>query len=389
MRSSRGRSSGPGLPLRRLLGSPAFVAPPKSLGLPRLMDHLRGAAGLLTYPAPPERYVGLLARRGSRFRARVEAVVPETERATTLWLRPGRDWPSHLPGQWVPVEVEVDGVRHSRCYSITTAPGGELIAITVQAVPGGRVSGVLAHRTGVGDHVVLGPPEGGFTREGDDTEPVLFVTGGSGITPVMSMLRTAARDGGLADAVLLHHAPGADDSLFTAELEELDEAHPGLRVERTWTGTADPPPEARLTAERLDRTCPDWRERDAYVCGPAPLLDAAARIWEEAGFAERLNVERFVAAVAPVDGGAVPGRVRFDRTGGSAPSDGRKPLLDVIEEAGRSVRSGCRVGVCRTCVTRLQDGSVVDLRDGRVTEGSGALVQICVNAARGDVRLDL
>jgi len=119
------------------------------------------------------------------------------------------------------------------------------------------------------------------------------------------------------------------------------------------------------------------------------MLEAATRIWEEAGLGDLLHVERFTATATPAGASAVAGRISFDRTGGSAPSDGRTPLLEVVEGAGRPVRSGCRVGVCRTCATRLKEGRVVDLRDGRTTDGSGALVQICVNAAVGDVRLDL
>nr|NLI49797.1 iron-sulfur cluster-binding domain-containing protein [Propionibacterium sp.] len=129
---------------------------------------------------------------------------------------------------------------------------------------------------------------------------------------------------------------------------------------------------------------PDWRARASYVCGPEGLVADAERLW--AG-APGLTVERFTLPrrVAPDTAG---GRVTFARSGRRVDAPGARPLLEVAEGAGLTPASGCRMGICRTCLTRLDDGQVRDLGTGRVHGEPGDLVRLCVSAAAGDVRLD-
>jgi len=204
---------------------------------------------------------------------------------------------------------------------------------------------------------------------------------------VMGMLRSLAAGPGIGDAVLVHHAPAADQVIFAAELGELEARFPGLRVVTVLTGAGAPPPELELTAERLGALCPDWRDRDAWACGPAPLLDAAERSW--GALADRLRTERFRPASFVEGEPGVGGTVRFARSDLDASADARTPLLEVAEAAGLAPAHSCRMGICHTCTTRLVSGCVRDLRDGRITRDEGDLVQICVSAAAGDVELDL
>jgi ferredoxin-NADP reductase len=367
--------------------------------LARVVDRLARVPrlpGILTWPAPVDAYLRLVDpladARGSR--ARVEAVLPETPRAATVVLRPPSGFPVHRPGQWVPVEVDVDGVRHRRCYSITSPPAAPdgLLRITVQAVPDGVVSNHLVRRTRVGDVVHLGDPQGDFTLP--DTPdpagggPLLFITGGSGITPVMGMLRALAADVTVGDVVLVHHAPDMGEVLFRDELARLARTYPGLRVELVLTGPGPPGPDLALGPDRLDGLVADWRRRATWVCGPPALVAAAEGVWGAADRVGRLHVERFAAPPSVVSEGG-GGVVHFAGSGRRTASDGRTPLLELAESAGLSPVSGCRMGVCRRCVVPLRRGTVIDLRDGRRETEPGTSVQICVSAAVGDAELDL
>ncbi len=345
------------------------------------------AASWLTSPLSPDDYLGLLdplwsARHPA---GRVTAVLPEGPAAATLVIRPGRGWRGHLAGQYLPVGVEIDGVRHWRTYSITSPPAAE-IAITVKAQRGGRVSPQLVHRTGPGTVLRLGPAQGEFVLSRPLPERLLFVTAGSGITPVMGMLRTlAGRPGPVPHTVLLHSAPCPEECLFRAGLALLETQVSWLTVQLTYTRT-----DGRLTPDRIVALCPDWRRRDAWVCGPSGLLDAAEKSWAAQGVRERLRVERFrLAPLPPRRGDAASAPVRFARSGAEADAGPSVPLLEVGEAAGVTMPYGCRRGICFGCLAPLAAGRVRDLRTGEVHGEPGELIQTCVNAAAGPLALDL
>lgn len=324
----------------------------------------------LTTPLLPEDYLSLVDPLWSttELRGRVVAVHRETARATTLVIRPGRAWTGHRAGQYVRVGVDVDGVRHWRTYSLSGAEGGENITITVQAVADGLVSRHLVDATPVGSIVRLEPAAGDFVLPSPVPEKLLMITAGSGITPVMSMLRTL---GDHPDVVVLHSAPTADEVIFADELRAR-----GAVVRHTRE-------QGRLDLAELDDRCPDWREREAYVCGPAGLLDAATAHW--AGHLDRLHLERFTPPARSTGGEG--GTVCFgDR---EVDVDGDASLLEAGEDAGVLLPSGCRMGICFSCVLPLRDGQVRDLRTGEIHGEPGDLVQTCISGASGTARLDL
>lgn len=345
----------------------------------------------LATPLAPDDYLSLLdpllsARHPA---GRVVAVRPECAGAVTLEIRPGRGWAGHRAGQYLPVGVEIDGVRHWRTYSITSpadAPARTL-TITVKEQPGGRVSPHLVHRTRPGTVLRLGPAQGEFTLpEGPLPPRILMVTAGSGITPVMGMLRTLARrrlPGPGPDVVLLHSAPGPERFLFRDELAGLAAELPWLTVRARYTGSV-----GRLVPEELSVLCPDWYDRETWACGPDGLLDALERYWAAAGAGERLRVERFrLTPVLPRDPDAPGGRVRFQRSGVEA--DASVSLLETGEAAGVVMPYGCRRGICFGCLAPLLHGRVRDLRTGELHGEPGELIQTCVNAAAGSVTLAL
>ncbi|MGW0903056.1 ferredoxin reductase [Streptomyces sp. NPDC002853] len=358
--------------------------------LPALANKLLAAVSWLASPCTPDDYLGLIdPLLGARFPAgRVTAVSPETADATTLTLRPGRGWSGYRSGQHLPLGVEVDGVWHWRTYSLTSAPGREdgLLTITVKAAPEGLVSPRLAHRTPVGSVLRIGPAQGDFLLPERLPPRILLVAAGSGITPVMGMLRTLIRRRPPhPHVVLVHSAPTARDSIFSAELHSARQRLSWLDYHEHHTRQ-----HGRLTPLSLGRLCPDWPERETWACGPAGLLDAVENFWHRAGLEERLHVERFqLTPILPPDHEPASGsRVLFTRTGTEVTADAGTPLLVVGESAGVVMRYGCRRGICFGCLTPLTYGRVRDLRTGDLNDRAGQLIQTCVSAAAGSLVLD-
>lgn len=350
-----------------------------------IWSRLTDLAGLVATPLAPSHYVALVSPLSATHRrqARVEAVHDETEDVRTLTLRTGRGWVPHRPGQHVRVQLAVAGRLTTRMYSISSAPAEDgRITITVKAQ--GRVSRALVRDVTPGTYLSLGLPEGDFVLPDGDPAHLLFVTGGSGITPIASMVRALAARGALCDLVHVHHARTASDVIFGRELRALAAAHPGYRL--VLVHTDDDP--RRISTERLDELVPDWRTRETWACGPAGMLAALEAAFDGAGRARALHIERFAAALAPLPANDTGGRVRFLSSRAEARSDGRTPLLQVAEDAGVAAPHGCRMGICHTCDATLVTGCVRDLRTGDLAEPGGR-IQLCVCAAAGDVDLDL
>ena len=333
-------------------------------------------ARLVATPLVPSHYLALLSPLAATHtrQARVEAVHDETADTRTLTLRPGRGWRTHRPGQHVRITLAIAGRLATRTYSISSAPGRPCFTITVKAQ--GRVSTALVRDVAVGSYLSIGLPEGDFVLPDVLPPKLAFLTAGSGITPVMSMLRTLAERGELADVAHVHHARG--EVIFGDELRALAARHPGYRL--TIVRTEDDP--RRFTAARLAELMPDFREREMWACGPPGLLAAIEACCTP-------HVERFTAALAPVPANEHGGRVRFANAGTERRSDGRTPLLRVAEDAGVAAPHGCRMGICHTCDATLLSGCVRDLRTGETIAEPGARIQVCVCAAAGDVELAL
>jgi stearoyl-CoA 9-desaturase NADPH oxidoreductase len=346
----------------------------------------------LTTPLLPADYLDLFdpLRSGADLRGRIVSVEPETRDAATVVIRPGADWAGHRPGQYVRIGIDVDGVRLWRAYSLTHGPRADgFISITVKAVPDGLVSNHLVRRARPGTLVHLEQAAGDFVLPTGGGK-LLFVTAGSGITPVIGMLRNLypVADSGVVrlarsadyDITVVHVAPREPDSIFISNLRALDEAGM-IRLVARYSEV-----HGRLDLADLDRLVPDLAERTTLACGPNGLLDALEEHHAERGlplFTEQFRVDTVVAGEG--------GTVSFDRTGTTVESDGSTPILDAAEEAGVLMPSGCRMGICYSCVLPMREGAVRDLRTGELTTaapGDGVKIQTCISAAAGACHLD-
>ncbi len=363
--------------------------------LPGLARRAAGSAlvGSLTSPHRPSTYLELVNPLWSldERRAAVVDVRRETADTTTLVLRP-TDWPGHQPGEWVRLGVDIDGARHTRSYSLASSADRRdgLIELTVRTHPGGRVSGRLARALAPGDVVAVSDPEGEFTLPASLPDHLVLVSGGSGITPVMSMLRTLVDRGHTGAVTFLHYARTGADVIYAAELAELARRVPALdlHVVTTREEPATTALSGHLTRDHLDAVAPDRVAALTYVCGPRALVDAATELFAGEGIGDRLRTESFEPPRYDPDPDAPAGTVTFTRSGTRITSDGRT-LLEQAEAAGLSPASGCRMGICHTCVLRKPEGVVRDVRDGAVSAGCDEDVQLCVTVPLGDVAIDL
>jgi ferredoxin-NADP reductase len=347
------------------------------------------AARALTSPLLPDDYLELINPLWStrELRGRVERIERQTDDAVTVLIKPGFAWEGHRPGQYLRVGLEIDGVHHWRAYSLTSephAPDG-LISVTPKLYEPGTVSPFLVRRLRPGTIVRLGGVEGTFVLPDPPPRRLLFLTAGSGITPVVSMLRWLERRNALGDTVHVHSARTRDTVIFARELERLQADNRGYRLDLRLT--AD---DGRLVpAEHLEEHCDDWREREVFACGPAELLDALTEHWEREGDRERLHMERFQPIIGGDAGEGEGGTIRFCRSGVEAEADGGTPILVAGEEAGAELPFGCRMGICHTCTGTLRSGRVRDLRTGELSGSEGEVVRTCVNAPEGPVEIDL
>jgi len=347
---------------------------------------LRTLAHRITTPLLPDDYTRLANPLWSarELRGRILDVRRETSDSATLTIKPGWGFGfDYEPGQYMGIGLLVDGRWRWRSYSLTSSPhrSARTVTITVKAMPEGFLSSHLVDGVQPGTIVRLAAPQGNFVLPDPAPPAVLFLTAGSGITPVMSMLRTLVRRDQITDVVHVHSAPTAEDVMFGAELEQLAAEHPGYRLQLRATRS-----EGRLDLSRLDTEVPDWRTRQTWACGPEAMLNSAEQAWSAAGIKTRLHLERFaVSKAAPAGTG---GTVTFAKSGKTAAADAATSLMDAGERLGVRMPFGCRMGICQSCVVTLTEGHVRDLRTGAEHE-PGTRVQTCVSAASGDCTLEV
>ena len=338
-------------------------------------------------PLLPDDYLELINPLWStqELRGRIERIDGEAGDAVTVTIRPGFEWEGHQPGQYLRVGVIVDGKHHWRAYSLTSDPDRSdgYISITPKLVTEGVVSPYFVEQVKPGAIVRLGGVEGDFVLPDPAPDKLLFVSAGSGITPIMSMLRHLDGEDDLDDVVHLHSAREPDGVTFGPRLEEMAERNEGYRLHKQITGEM-----GRIGPADLDELCPDWREREVFVSGPGEMIDDFEEHCEREGTLERLRLERFQPKLGNAEEGE-GGSITFTKSDCETECGGGTPILVAGEEAGLELPFGCREGICHTCVGKLKAGQVRDLRNGKIHGSEGETVRTCINAPEGQVEIEL
>jgi ferredoxin-NADP reductase len=371
------------------------ITPNRPLTPPRSLGHRLLGSGLLEALAAPhgvDRYLELIRPSWSLREARAEVVEVrhQARDSVTLTLLPNENWNGFSAGQFIRLTVEIDGVRETRCYSPACAEQAtDRIEITVKAHPEGKVSGFLNRNARRGMIVGLSEADGDFVLPAERPERLLLVSGGSGITPVMSILRTLCAEGHAGAVTFIHYAPSRDAVVYRPELGEIASRHRNVRVAYAFTRQAGGSALGRhLSREHLHSAAPDYPLAQTYVCGPPGLIESARSIWAEDDIERLLHVESFLPPSLAAASDRAEGSVSFARAAVRAPNNGRS-LLEQAEQAGLSPDFGCRMGICHTCTCRKAAGRVRNVLSGAVSNAEEEDIQICISVPVGDVELDL
>jgi ferredoxin-NADP reductase len=361
-----------------------------SRGLGRRLLH-SSLLEALAYPHGVDRYVELVRPMLVRHdvRAEVTAARHQTPKSTTLTLSPNENWRGLRAGQSVGVSVEIDGVREARPYSPAGSQhaAGGVLELTVSTHPEGKVSRYLRDHARPGMVVGLTQAEGSFTLPETRPERVLLISGGSGITPVMAMLRTLCDEGFTGEVGFLNYARSLELALYGAELDRLVSGNQGLRVARGFTRGGGLALTGRFCREHLRAVITDHCDAATFVCGPPALIDSVRAVWAQDGLAEPA-VEAFTAPMLNLNSDGAEGVVSFAASGRVAANSGL-PLLEQAEDAGLAPEHGCRMGICNTCSCRKTAGTVRNVLTGEVSTARAEQIRICVSVPVGDVAIDL
>jgi ferredoxin-NADP reductase len=262
----------------------------------------------------------------------------------------------------------------------------------VKRVPGGVASNHLAETLSKGDVLELSAPAGQFLLGSERRAPLLMISAGSGITPVMSMLRHLVRRGSDAEITFLHFARTPEDVIFGRELSAIAERALGVKVvlcveeaDESWTGHR-----GRFSRELLEAALPDFVNAETYLCGPSGFMRAVMQTLESAGAdLSMLRYERFNSefdASAFLEHSRV---IRFTRSGVESLSNRPLTVLQEAEARGVRVATGCRAGTCGTCRCKKRKGVVFNTATGALSGDGEEMINPCVSIAQGTVEVDL
>ena len=347
------------------------------------------AVAALTSPQGVDRYLEQVNPMWAahEVRARIvdvhrEVDVPGHPPVATITLQPTMTWRGHRAGQHVQLGVEVDGSRRTtRVFTISSPDSrrGDRFTITLRANPEGVVSKFLVERAQPGTMVHLSQAQGEFVLPDQVPEHVLFISGGSGITPVMSMLRSLQRRTHRGRVTFVHYVQSPEHQIFAAELDEIRRSGHGIDLHLLHPELGDP----NLSPAYLERLVPGYRDVPTWACGPVPMIEGVRAAYDES---EALRIEYFHPP--QVSTSSTGGAVAFAKSGREAPNSGA-PLLEQAEALGLKPEFGCRMGICFSCTAVKKAGTVQNVLTGERSSDQEEEIRICVSAPVGSCVMDL
>ncbi len=337
------------------------------------------------------------------YRAQIVEIRDEMEDMYTLVLKPksgiiDNSWPIFEAGQYLELMIEKDGARTLRCFSISSSPAyydrTGLIELSIRIQAKGRITPWIRQQLALGSLVNISAAQGDFILpKTEASKKLLFIAGGSGITPFRSMLQQQAMNkdnlnssSSEFDIHLLYYSRDNQHIAFQHEFEQLEKDFPNIAVT-----FIDSEVSGFICADHLQEYCNDFSQRSAFICGPSPMIQQARAVLSDLGVAkDKINFEFF--GVAPIEiENSEQGIVQFQTSEKIAVSekDKAQTLLEQAEEQGLTPVSGCRIGVCHQCICKKKSGVVFNTRTQEYSDTGSEEIQLCISVAQGDVVLDL
>jgi ferredoxin-NADP reductase len=349
-------------------------------------------AAAIATPHGVDRYVEMIDPlwSGTEIRAEVTDVERKTADSVTLTLRPNNLWTGFKAGQFVKLSVEIDGIRRTRCYSPANSQfrrDGHL-ELTIKVDPDGLVSPWLLANAKPGMVMQVSQAQGEFHIPLPHPRSILLISGGSGITPVMSMLRTLTERAYIGKVTFLHYAFTEDDVIYRDELAEIEAKYEGVRIIRAYTNADNGDLQGFFSKEHLVAADRHYAEAETFLCGPMPLMDGVRAVFEAEGLSDRLHLEQFAAPTRTVPTEDATGSLTFSVSEAKVENNGQT-ILEQAESAGLNPEYGCRIGICFTCVKTKDSGTTRNVLTGEIDSDNDVNIKPCITAPCGDVSIAL
>ncbi len=359
------------------------------------------------------------------YRAQIIDIRDEMDGMYTLVLKPktgmiDRNWPVFEAGQFIELMVEKEGARTLRCFSISSSPfyyeKTGLIELSIRIQQKGRITPWIREQLKIGSLVNISEAQGDFilatgglskgalpeagsakvifpnavkskkNADKQNSDKLLFIAGGSGITPFRSMLQQLNSHENAVDIQLLYYSRDSQHILFQQEFEQIEKENENIRI--TFIDSEN---DGFICTEHLQAYCSDYYLRTVFICGPSPMIQQARKVLAELDVSkDKIIFEFFGAAPIEIENNA-QGAVLFQTSDKTIISekDSVSTLLEQAEEAGINPVSGCRIGVCHQCICKKKSGIVFNTRTQEYSDTGSEEIQLCISVAQGDVVLDL
>jgi len=342
-------------------------------------------------PHGVDRYIEMIDPLWSQdeIRAEVTDVERKTSDSVTLTIRPNSNWQGFKAGQFVKLSVEIDGIRRTRCYSPANSQfrrDGK-IELTIKVDPNGLVSPWLLANAKPGMVVQVSAAQGEFFIPVPHPRSILLISGGSGITPVMSMLRTLTERAYIGKVTFLHYSFTENDVIYRKEIEEIERKYEGVRIIRAYTDADNGDLQGYFSKEHLLAADKHYAEAETFLCGPMPLMNAVREVFEAEGLSDKLHLEQFAAPTRTVSTDDAEGQLTFTASGTTVENNGQT-ILEQAEAAGLNPDYGCRIGICFSCVKKKDCGTTQNVLTGELDSDTDVNVKLCISRPLGDVSIN-
>jgi ferredoxin-NADP reductase len=324
----------------------------------------------------------------------------ETHDTKSYFFQAEKPLNQYKAGAHINIAFEANGKTINRTYTLSSSPELEFdttpaneFSITVKRVNEGLASNWLFENLVEGKEISVSQPQGSFVLPYQPAGKLLMLSAGSGITPLMSMLRYLAQTGNRSDIVFLHYAQSDDDIIFHDELKHLSTIKDNIKTHfsvEQQHNISNAMHQGRISKNQLSSIVPDVLEREVYLCGPQPFMKATVEILDHIKFKpSQLHLENFTADLSSATQLGYSAKLSFSSLAESIQSSPSKTILEEAEAAGLKPASACRIGICRSCRCKKTSGTTVNLMTGEESSGEGDYILPCVSVAKTATTIEL
>jgi len=322
--------------------------------------------------------------------ATVSHITLETHDTKSYFFQTALPLNTYKAGAHINIQFNANGKQVDRTYTLSSSPTlsfkteeSNEFSITVKRVKEGLASNWLFENLNEGDEILVSQAQGQFVLPYQPAGKLLFLSAGSGVTPMMSMLRYLSMTGNKSDIVFLNYSQSKADIIFHKELKQLTKHRSNMSSIFVLEKTNNEKHKGRINQHQLSELVPDILEREIYLCGPQPFMKATSTILNEINFKpSKLHLENFSADVSAAGLFGYSAELNFASLEKAIQSSPSKTILEEAEAAGLNPAAACRTGICKTCRCKKTSGTTLNLVTGEESSQAGEFILPCVSVAK-------